>query len=253
VTRLVLPEPEATIASGAVRVHASWVVELAAAAGRPWRSEAGWTGSHLSETTAFGNQVILTQPLAEAGALLDDIGAFFAGAPFMLSSPWPVPDLGAFGLSEAGRFPFMARPAAPRSAGEPDRIAVREALTPADLEAAERVFVEGYPAPDLRDVLPGGLLAPELLDGRVRAWLGIVDEEPVAVAASHGFDGVQLVFYVATLPVARGRGAGTAVSWAATVGDPGSPAVLVASDSGRPMYERMGYLAIDRWSVWTTA
>ena len=47
--------------------------------------------------------------------------------------------------------------------------------------------------------------------------------------------------YVAALPAARGRGVGAAVTWAATLCQPELPAVLVASDDGRPVYERMGY------------
>lgn len=51
-------------------------------------------------------------------------------------------------------------------------------------------------------------------------------------------------------PGARGRGAGAAVTWAATLADPEVPAVLVASDDGRPTYERMGYLPLERWTAW---
>ena len=40
------------------------------------------------------------------------------------------------------------------------------------------------------------------------------------------------------------------MTWAATLADPDQPAVLVASDDGRPVYERMGYLAIERWTAW---
>ena len=53
---------------------------------------------------------------------------------------------------------------------------------------------------------------------------------------------------VATLPDARGHGYGEAVTWAATLAAPEVPAVLIASDLGRPVYERMGYLALDRWT-----
>ena len=56
--------------------------------------------------------------------------------------------------------------------------------------------------------------------------------------------------YVAALPAARGRGVGAAVTWAATLCQPERPAVLVASDDGRPVYERMGYVAIERWTAW---
>ena len=81
-------------------------------------------------------------------------------------------------------------------------------------------------------------------------WLAHVDGEPAAVAVAHQAAGATLVEYVAALPAARGRGAGTAVTWAATLADPDAPAVLCASDDGRPTYERMGYLALERWTGW---
>jgi hypothetical protein len=40
------------------------------------------------------------------------------------------------------------------------------------------------------------------------------------------------------------------VAWAATTCDPARPAVLIASDDGRPVYERLGYLPVERWTVW---
>ena len=48
----------------------------------------------------------------------------------------------------------------------------------------------------------------------------------------------------------RGRGAGAVVTWAATLADPNRPAVLLASDDGRPIYARMGYVAVERWTAW---
>jgi hypothetical protein len=47
---------------------------------------------------------------------------------------------------------------------------------------------------------------------------------------------------------ARGRGYGEAITWAATLADPSVPAMLVATDMGRPVYERMGYSVLDRWT-----
>ena len=94
------------------------------------------------------------------------------------------------------------------------------------------------------------MLAPGLLGGPTRVWVGYVDGEPASVAAAHGAAGTTLVEYVAALPAARGRGAGAAVTWAATLADPGAPAVLVASDDGRPTYESMGYLPLERWTAW---
>jgi hypothetical protein len=58
------------------------------------------------------------------------------------------------------------------------------------------------------------------------------------------------VEYVAALPAPRGTGAGAAVTSAATIAEPERPAVLVASDDGRPTYERMGFLPVARWTAW---
>jgi hypothetical protein len=50
------------------------------------------------------------------------------------------------------------------------------------------------------------------------------------------------------LESARGKGFGAAITWAATLADSTMPAMLVASDLGRPVYERMGYVVLDRWT-----
>ena len=48
----------------------------------------------------------------------------------------------------------------------------------------------------------------------------------------------------------RGRGYGAAIT-AATIGvDPSKPATLIASDLGRAVYERLGFVAILRVTYW---
>ena len=83
-----------------------------------------------------------------------------------------------------------------------------------------------------------------------RFFLGTVAGRPVATAAGHVAAGVVDVEMVATMPDAAGRGYGEAVTWAATLVETGLPAVLIASDLGRPVYERMGYVAVSRWTFW---
>jgi hypothetical protein len=161
-----------------------------------------------------------------------------------------LPDLAGHGLVLLGHPPLMVRlPAVGpnRPDGDPE---VREVRTAEELAQAERVLVEGYPMPELEPLHPGDLLGPAILGGATRVWVAWLDGEPVAVAAAHRHAGVTLVEYVATLPQARGRGAGAAVTWAATLAHPDEPAVLIASDDGRPVYERMGYLAVERWTAW---
>lgn len=131
-----------------------------------------------------------------------------------------------------------------------DGVEVHEVHDPSELAVAERVLVEGYPMPDLEPLSPGDLLGPSILSPTTRVWLARVDGAPAAVAAAHLHAGATLVEYVATVSSARGRGAASAVTWAATMADPSQPAMLMASDDGRPVYEAMGFVAIQRWSAW---
>jgi predicted N-acetyltransferase YhbS len=55
---------------------------------------------------------------------------------------------------------------------------------------------------------------------------------------------------VSNLARARGKGIGAALTWAATLAEPELPATLISSDDGRPVYERMGYLPIHRFTLW---
>ena len=118
---------------------------------------------------------------------------------------------------------------------------------------AERVLVEGYPMPELLPFTPGQVLARPILDGPTRVWTAYVDEEPAASRRRTCAGDAVLVEYVAALDDARAKGAGAAATWAATLCVPALPAILIASDDGRPLYERMGYVAIERWTVCASA
>jgi ribosomal protein S18 acetylase RimI-like enzyme len=82
------------------------------------------------------------------------------------------------------------------------------------------------------------LAAPEL-----RLYLGLVDGRAVASSAAVRTDATVGIYNVATVPDARGRGFGTALTWETMRdADPGwTVAVLQASEMGRPIYERMGF------------
>jgi hypothetical protein len=251
-------EPDApaddTLVRSAVLAHAGWATATAAAKGRPWRRTDRWVGAYAGERGALTNMVLLLRPprgeddladvVAEVGRLVPE------PVPFFLLSPFPTPDLTTLGLARVGHPPLMVRPAAPVPERGSDAVPVREVSDTADLAVAERLLVEAYPMPEAEPLTTGEVLSPALLGGPMRFWLAYADDRPIAVSAAYCDHGVNLVAYVAALPAARGRGAGAAVTWAATLADPARPALLLASDDGRPVYERLGYLAIERWTAW---
>ena len=240
-----------TVVRRAVLVHASWPVDIARALGRPWRRTDRWAGARIGDRGALTNPVVLLRPhvdLAEVLAEVDEV--IPRPVPYLLLSPWPTPDLSRYGLVLLGHPPLMVRFPAPHDLPVAEGLEVREVTDADELAAAERVLVEGYPMPELEPLSRGELLAPAILEGPTRIWLGYVDGRPASVAAAHVHADAVLVEYVAAMPWARGRGAGAGVTWAATLADPSLPAMLVASDDGRPVYERMGYVAIERWTGW---
>lgn len=187
----------------------------------------------------------------DAHRTVDEIESLFpAHVPYFLINAWATADLSAHGLVLLGYPPLMVRFPGPRRSDHVPGVDVQEVHDADGLAVAERVLVEGYPMPELEPLQPGDLLGPDLLGGPTRVWLAWVEGSPVAVAAAHTHGGITLVEYVAALPAARGRGAGSAVTWAATLAEPELPSVLIASDDGRPVYERLGYRAIERWSAW---
>lgn len=240
-----------TLVRRAVLVLAAWPLEVARALGRPWRRTDRWAGARIGDRGALTNPVVLLRPLADPAALLAEVDEVIPRpVPYVLLSAWPTPDLRAHGLVLLGHPPLMVRFPAPHEVPGGEGLEVREVTDADGLAVAERVLVEGYPMPELEPLSPGELLAPAILEGPTRVWVGYVDGEPASVAAAHVHADAVLVEYVAALPGARGRGAGAAVTWAATLADPSLPAVLVASDDGRPVYERMGYVALERWTAW---
>ena len=43
------------------------------------------------------------------------------------------------------------------------------------------------------------------------------------------------------------------MTWPATLADADAPSMLIASDPGRPTYQRMGYLTMARFTLWAGA
>jgi GNAT superfamily N-acetyltransferase len=113
-----------------------------------------------------------------------------------------------------------------------------------------RALVEAYSVPELQPWRQGAFLAPEVLGTRWRFFLGRLEAEVVATAGAFVDSAITLVELVSTLPSARGRGVGAAVTAAASLAEPRHPAMLLSSDDGNGVYRSLGYLPLQRYTTW---
>ena len=207
----------------------------------------------------FFNCATLTQPLlAEtASATLDEIAAFFAFADpsgqgeVLLVSAWPTGDLRPLGWSLMGHPPLFLLPAGSVSRTAPTDLRIEEVRDLEALHAWERVVIEGYPVDTLAGSPPGSLFSESWLEEPCsRLWVGWFGDRPVSASSSWTEFGINDVTLVATIPDARGHGYGEALTWCAALADSSLPAMLISSDIGRPVYERMGFLPLQRITLW---
>jgi GNAT superfamily N-acetyltransferase len=85
----------------------------------------------------------------------------------------------------------------------------------------------------------------------VRLYLAEIDGEPVGFAWTSTHQGAVGVFGVGTVPERRRRGVGSAVTSFAIRDVPGADiAWLQPTSMGRPLYESMGFEAVNEWQVW---
>ncbi|MEV6288798.1 hypothetical protein [Kribbella sp. NPDC051770] len=234
----------------AVLAHASWAVAAARRADRPWYDDATWSGGILGDRGPITNWIIPKQPVPTQDVIAAVDRELPRDVPYLFVSPWPTPDLTPYGLALAGHPPLMMHfpntPTAPLTT----TLEIRQVTTPEELADAEQVLVNGYPLPELQPYHQGDLYSPTFLAGDTAAWVAYDGPTPVATSVAHHAHGMTVVENVAALPQARGRGAGAAITWAATTHHLTHPATLIASDAGQPIYQRLDYVRLERWTVW---
>jgi ribosomal protein S18 acetylase RimI-like enzyme len=164
--------------------------------------------------------------------------------------------LAALGLRDAGGEAVMAiaiGSETPTWPADPTDVAVRVVTAIEDLDAWIAVTAAAYGWSDpARAELMRGLYDPRLPHGRDERRiqvLGLVDGVPVSAASLFRAAGQGWITNVGTIPAARGRGAGGAVTvaclrLAAERGDP--TAWLAASAMGEPVYTRLGFQTVGR-------
>jgi GNAT superfamily N-acetyltransferase len=221
--------------------------------GRVQRDERA-TMADLGSAFMFDQAVVLLQPLPDDD--LEEVvreATTFYGTDrgWVLLSAWPTPDLRGAGLELMGHPPMMVRAAGPATSDAgavPAGVEIVEVSNSAQLADFERTLVTGFPLPSA-----GAVCSPALVGDPLRLFVAYDGGEPIAVSGASLMHGIAEIDWVATLPPARGRGVGAAITWAATVVDPARPAVLLSSDPGRPVYERLGYLPMTRFTGWNHA
>lgn len=218
----------------------------------------GFWATDAGRPASYANTATLIRPLSpDPTDLMRRLEAFFAAQDggshreTYIFSPWPTPNLRMFGWHLGGHPPLHLLPVGSKGSPLPPDFRVERVTTPQALEILERVAVEGFPMEGLDASRAGAVFGPELLSNpRMRFWLGWHQERPVGVAVTSIDHGINQVMLIATLPDARGRGFGEALTWEASLAEPSLPAMLLSSDLGRPVYDRMGYLPLFRWTVW---
>jgi hypothetical protein len=206
-------------------------------------------GAHHGAEFPFANMTIARRPMDAAqwtDALARIRNAFAGRGPFVIVSPFPTPDLRAHDCGMIGHPPFMIRAAGPGAVPEPDGLEIRAVSDDAALAVFEATLAAAYPAGD-----GGTLFSPPMLevDG-ISLWVAHLDGQPVATSLAHHGGRVNGVEMISCLPSARGHRIGEAITWLPTLAAPERPAALIASDLGRPVYERMGFVALVRFTLW---
>jgi hypothetical protein len=207
-----------------------------------------------SSPLPFANRAVLEQPITDAEHVVAELRAFYAAGgvgPYLFDSAWPTPDLRPYGFTLMGHPPLMVRaPGAPLPAAPPELriVEVTDDTTATDLE---RTLIDGYPVPMMQPFEQVRLFTADAR--RAAGWkhfVGYADDRAVAAGSCYVGDRLLRVDNIATLADVRGRGFGVAITAATMAADLTKPATLIASDLGRPIYEKLGFVAISRATYW---
>jgi GNAT superfamily N-acetyltransferase len=203
----------------------------------------------------FGNTAHLTRPIGDdatpafAAALREFFGAH-TGGPFLVFSPWPTGDLSRHGFHLVGHPPLMLRPSTASALPTNPKLRVAPVESEDDLADFEQTLIEAYPTPEFQPWRRASFFAPGILSSNWRLFVGYEDGRCVATAGAWLTDSITIVEMVSTRDECRGKGYGAAITAAATHAQPGRTAMLIASDLGRPIYDRLGYMPLLRYTLY---
>jgi hypothetical protein len=142
--------------------------------------------------------------------------------------------------------PLMAIDEPPANVDMPEGMRIERVTSEAQVAALADICADAYAVYGMPADVPPAVLSPLsiLLAPHMAAYNAVDDEGPVATATSLATHGTAYLQWVGTKQRAFGRGAGAAVTQAATIGGfeiGASLATLVASPMGAPVYRRLGW------------
>ncbi|HSL27980.1 MAG TPA: GNAT family N-acetyltransferase [Anaerolineales bacterium] len=132
----------------------------------------------------------------------------------------------------------------------PEDFAIREVSKEAELYDFKRVFVETYEIPEWAgQAWVDATLSIGIGKTPWRLFVGYVNHKPVATNLLFNGGGVASVYAIATVPAARGKGIGAAITLQPLLEgrEEGQYqyAVLFSSEMGVPVYKRIGFRMTD--------
>jgi hypothetical protein len=133
---------------------------------------------------------------------------------------------------------------------EVDTPSVRRVTTVEDIGTLEDVVARGYPVPEAVGAPVGSAYPLGVLGSDLHLFLGTLDGEVVAGAASHAAHGVNNLCLAATLEPARRRGVWQAMAQTRLAEHPELPAAAFTSDYSRAGFEKLGFLPVTRFTLW---
>jgi GNAT superfamily N-acetyltransferase len=154
----------------------------------------------------------------------------------------------AAGLGDAGGPPAMGLLPIPESPERPAELTIEIATSLEALRDHASMLRDGFGMPQ---EFVDRLIQPPLLDvASIAAFVGRVDGEPVSCSLLSTSGTTAGIYNVATPAEFRGKGYGEALTWAAVAEGARrgcTHSILQASDSGYPIYRRMGFADIGRY------
>ena len=244
--------PDTPIADNLVRRYlhnqADLTAVLAESQGGEVLREPGVVAGWYDTPVVYNNMAVLTSPLTTE--TLGQVEAFYSGRSGLLCSAWPTDDLHDRGWVLMGHPMFVVKSPGHLAVPSPSGVTIDVACTAEELALAERLAVEGYPLPEAVGAAPNSIYAASTLESPLLVRIGRVDGQPVSAAASFLAHDVVNLCLAATLPAGRRKGVWAQLVAARVNDEEHLPAVAVTSDDSRPGFVKLGFLPVQRMTLW---